>query len=166
MTPNDDKPRMQLPPAVKDRLGFLMAKSHLSFLRQAEAKINTPGITGRHYGCLTLIADEGPMTQQRLGERMGVDRTTVVSIVDALERQGFVERRRNPDDRRAYALQVTAKGAQWQERVTELVLETEAEFLAPLSADERKQLVEMLQRVLMSQPAELLTYPPVEVRPG
>jgi len=161
-----DEPHTPLPPAVADRLGFLLGKLHLTFVRQAQARIDTPGITGKHYGCLTVLLDEGPMTQQRLGERMGVDRTTVVSIVDALEEQGFVERKRNPDDRRAYALHVTRKGREWQRRVTKMVLDLEREFLAALSADERRQLREMLQRVLVSQPAELLSYPAVEVRPG
>jgi DNA-binding MarR family transcriptional regulator len=162
----NDKPGMPMPPSVRDRLGFLLAKNHLAFLRQVEAKLDPGGLTGRHFGCLTVIANEGPMTQQRLGERMGVDRTTVVAIVDVLERQGFVERRRNPNDRRAYALQVTPQGARWLKQATEVVLESEGEYLAPLSTAERKQLIELLQRVLMSQPAELLAYPPVEVRPG
>ena len=162
---NDDTPHVQLPPAVKDRLGFLLAKNHLAFLGQVEAKLEPKGITGRHYGCLTLIAAEGPMTQQQLGKRMGVDRTTIVAVVDALEDQGFVERRRNPDDRRAYALQVTPAGEAWQKRATEVILETEDEYLAPLSAAERKQFVDLLQRVLVSQPAELVANPPVEVRP-
>ena len=166
MTSSDDTPRMPMPGSVKDRLGFLLAKNHLSFLRQVEAKLEPRGVTGRHFGCLTVIANEGPMTQQRLGDRMGVDRTTVVAIVDALERFGFVERRRNPDDRRAYALEVTAEGSAWLERATKIVTESESEFLAALSPEEREQLIELLQRVLMSQPAELLTYPPVEVRPG
>lgn len=157
--------RIELPPSIRDRLGFLLVKAHLSILGQVEAKIDPKGLTGRHYGCLTVIADEGPMTQQRLGERIGVDRTTIVSVVDALESHGFVERRRNPEDRRAYALQVTPKGEKWQRQVTGVINETEAEFLAPLSPAERKQFVELLQRVLVSQPAELVANPPVEVRP-
>ncbi len=166
MTQDDETPTIQLPPSIKERLGFLLAKSHLSLLGQVEAKMGPTDLTGRHYGCLTVIGDEGPMTQQRLGKRMGVDRTTVVAIVDALERNGLVERRRNPEDRRAYALEVTPEGRKWQQRLTEVIVETEDEFLATLSARERKQFVELLQRVLVSQPAELVTYPPVEVRPG
>ena len=166
MPRSDETPRVELPPSVKERLGFLLAKTHLSLLGQVEAKIDPEGLTGRHYGCLTVIADEGPLTQQRLGERLGVDRTTIVAVVDALEQHGFVERQRNPEDRRAYALQVTPKGEAWQRKMTEVILETEREFLASLSPAERKQLVELLQRVLMSQPAKLVAYPPVEVRPG
>ena len=56
-----------------------------------------------------MIATEGPLSQQRLGERTALDRTTVVAIVDGLEEAGYVERRRDPDDRRAYALEVTPR---------------------------------------------------------
>ncbi len=166
MTDNDKKARMPLPAPVKDRLGFLLAKNHLSFVNQLEARLEPDGMTGRHFGCLTVIADEGPMTQQRLGKWMGVDRTTVVAIVDRLEAEGFVERRRDPADRRAYALEVTREGEAWLKQASKVVLEMEDEYLASLSAAEREQLVVLLQRVLVSQPAELLTYPPVEVRPG
>jgi DNA-binding MarR family transcriptional regulator len=166
VTATDDTRHIQLPPSVRDRLGFLLVKNHLALLGQIEAKIDLEGLTGRHYGCLTVIADEGPLTQQRLGQRMGVDRTTIVAVVDALERHGLVERRRNPEDRRAYALQATPEGKAWQKRATQAILETEREFLAPLSPSERKQFVELLQRVLVSQPAELVANPPVEVRPG
>jgi DNA-binding MarR family transcriptional regulator len=156
--------RVELPPSVKDRLGFLLVKNHLALLGRVETRLEPPGLTGRHYGCLTVIGDEGPLTQQRLGERMGVDRTTIVAVVDLLELNGFVERHRNPEDRRAYALEITPKGRAWQKRATETIIETEKEFLAPLSPAERQQLVELLQRVLMSQPAKLVADAAVEVR--
>jgi DNA-binding MarR family transcriptional regulator len=166
MADNQDKARMPLPEPVKDRLGFLLAKNHISFVSQLEARLEPAGMTGRHWGCLTVIAQEGPMTQQRLGKWMGVDRTTIVAVVDRLEAEGFVERRRDPADRRAYALQVTPEGEAWLKRSGKVILELEDEYLGSLSAAERAKLVELLQRVLVSQPAELLAYPPVEVRPG
>ena len=67
-------------------------------------------LTIKHFGCLTVIADEGRLSQSGLCTRMRVDRTTMVAIVDDLEAAGFVERQRNPVDRRAYALDGDGRG--------------------------------------------------------
>jgi DNA-binding MarR family transcriptional regulator len=137
----------ELPPAIAERLGFLLGKTHYNLVQSIEPAL-PPGITPKHFGCLSVVASEGPLSQQRLSERMGLDRTTIVSIVDGLERAGYVERRRDPDDRRAYALETTKAGHAWLGEVGATFLEAEAEFLAPLSASERRTLVELLQRLL------------------
>ncbi len=67
------------------------------------------------------------MSQQTLGELIGKDRTTVVAIVDGFEGEGLVERRRNPADRRAYALEVTRRGTDWLERARPVLYRAEDE---------------------------------------
>jgi DNA-binding MarR family transcriptional regulator len=143
-----------LRPAVRERIGFLLAKTHLAILGMVTEEIKLgggAGLTGKAFGCLSVIADEGPLSQQELGRRMGVDRTTIVAVVDELEAAGLVERTRNPSDRRAYALYITRRGRGWLERASRAVLEIEREFLAPLSADERQQLIELLQKLLVRE---------------
>jgi DNA-binding MarR family transcriptional regulator len=72
------------------------------------------------------------------------DRTTMVNTVDALERDGYVVRRRNPQDRREQLLELTPAGERVRRRADEIVLAAEREFLAPLSAKERTELKRML----------------------
>jgi DNA-binding MarR family transcriptional regulator len=142
--------RTELPPAIAERMGFLTGRVHqqiLRLVRQTDA-FDEP-LTGKHFGCLSVIIEEGPLSQQELGQRICVDRTTVVAVVDDLEQAGFVHRKRNPDDRRAYALEATEKGRAWAVRARKAVLEAERELLAPLSAAERKQLVSLMQRLLL-----------------
>lgn len=91
---------------------------------------------------------EGPLSQQRLGAKQGVDRTTTVAVVDELERAGFVERRRDPLDRRAYSLQATAKGRRVVQRAGEATRRAEDEFLAPLTAAERRRLKRLLRTLV------------------
>ena len=139
-----------LPPAVAERLGFLFAQLHLGLLRMAADSGAFEGpLTGKHFGCLTVLIDEGPLSQQELGGRMRVDRSTIVSIVDDLEAGGLVERGRNPNDRRAYALAATVAGRAWQRKTEKRIRELEDELLAPLSAGERRELVSLMQRVLL-----------------
>jgi DNA-binding MarR family transcriptional regulator len=139
-----------LPPAVADRLGFLTGRLHQMLLRMGrEAGVFEPPVTGKHLGLLSVVIDEGPLSQQELGRRVGVDRTTVVAVVDDLEVAGFIQRQRNPEDRRAYALEATPEGRAWQTKARKAVIEAEREILAPLSAAERRQLIELLQRLLL-----------------
>jgi DNA-binding MarR family transcriptional regulator len=153
-----------LPPALADMPGFLLAKAHHLLHVRSNAVIASDRLTIKHFGCLTVIADEGPLSQQLLSARMLVDRTTMVAIVDELEQAGFVERRRNPDDRRAYALEATKPGRAWLAEKRDALRAAQDEVLSVLSAAERRALVRSLQRLLVSQPAELVADAPVEVR--
>jgi DNA-binding MarR family transcriptional regulator len=101
-------------------------------------------------GALSVLVEEGPLPQQRLGERQGIDRTTMVAIVDNLERKGLVERRRDPRDRRAYSLHATAKGRRALRRADAVAERAEEEFLAPLPARDRERLKQMLRTLLSS----------------
>jgi DNA-binding MarR family transcriptional regulator len=78
------------------------------------------------------------------------DRTTIVALIDDLESAGLVERRRNPSDRRAYALQLTDEGHDWLAAAGPALAGAEDRLLRDLDADERANLVETLQRVLFS----------------
>jgi DNA-binding MarR family transcriptional regulator len=136
-----------LSPALAERLGFLLGHTK-AILHEAAEPALPAGFTAKHFGCLSVIATEGPLSQQRLGEHAAMDRTTVVAIVDGLEEAGYVERRRDPSDRRAYALEATAAGREWLDDARAIILGAEDEFLAPLTTGERRTLVELLQRLL------------------
>jgi DNA-binding MarR family transcriptional regulator len=156
-----------LPPALADRIGFLLARAHGLFHAQADEVLGGEGagLGIKHFGALSVIADEGPLSQQLLGERMMVDRTTIVAVIDDLERAGMVTRRRNTSDRRAYALEATSAGRAWQERALTGLLAAQDKLLAPLDDAERAQLMRLLQQLLVGQATELVADAPVEVRP-
>lgn len=152
MTENPAEPDLrgaeQLPAVLSDQLGFLLGRAHLAHRRIAERGLASVGLSGKQFGALCVLVDEGPLSQQRLGERQGIDRTTMVAVVDELERRGLVERRRNPDDRRAYSLHATApaRGVLTQARAA--AKRAEDEFLAPIPTDERRRLKQLLQRLI------------------
>jgi DNA-binding MarR family transcriptional regulator len=106
------------------------------------------GISVKQYGALAILVDLGARSQRALGSIQGVDRTTMVAIVDGLEADGFVERRRDPADRRSYALHPTAAGRRALPTAERAIEAAEREFLAPLAAAERRRLKELLRRLL------------------
>jgi DNA-binding MarR family transcriptional regulator len=139
------------PRCLARRVGFLLARGHLDCLALASEAMD-PGLTPKHFGCLSVIADEGPLSQQTLGESMRVDRTTIVALVDELESRRFVARQRNPADRRAYALEATTAGRRWLRRTGTAIADAEASLLAGLEPDEREQLVALLRKLVYGGP--------------
>jgi DNA-binding MarR family transcriptional regulator len=136
--------------SIADQLGYLLGRAHLEHRAIAERELVSLGLSGKGFGALILLAQEGPLSQQRLGQRQGVDRTTMVAVVDELERSGYVERRRDPRDRRAYSLQATPKGRRVLQRAAEATERAEDEFLAPLPGADRRRLKRMLRALLES----------------
>ena len=148
--PTHDEPtdRDGLPRSLSDRLGYLLGQAHLTHRSIAAPLLATLGLGVKEFGALAVVNDEGPLSQQRLGERLRVDRTTMVAVVDQLERQGFVERQRNPEDRRAYSLRVTERGQRVLRQAAEAAEQAEAAFLTPLPARDRGALKDALRLLL------------------
>jgi DNA-binding MarR family transcriptional regulator len=135
-------------PRFSDRLGPLLGRAHEAHRAQAAAALAPLGLSPKGLGALTVLAADGPLAQLRLAERQGIDRTTMVAVIDELERLGAVERRRDPRDRRRYALDVTARGRELLERGTATVVATEQAFLEPLAASDRERLKAMLRSLI------------------
>jgi MarR family transcriptional regulator, lower aerobic nicotinate degradation pathway regulator len=138
-----------LPAALADRVGYLLARAHLGMRAIADEALTPLGLDKKEYAALVLLASEGPLSQQALSVIQGCDRTTMVAVVDKLEDGELVVRRRNPLDRRAYALEITAEGRRALDQADRLVSRVERDFLAPLSTAERHTLTDLLQRLLV-----------------
>jgi DNA-binding MarR family transcriptional regulator len=99
-------------------------------------------------GVLQVVAAKEPVSQREVSEALLLDPSDLVTLVDILERAGLVERRRDPADRRRYALEVTARGQLAVVRLREINREANEELLAPLDEQERTQLAELIGRVV------------------
>ncbi|UFT99336.1 MarR family transcriptional regulator [Radiobacillus kanasensis] len=130
--------------------GFLLGK----VLQQMESKFAeglTPfHINARQYGVLLFIQENPYSSQRDISESLQIDRTTMVSHIDHLEALGFVERTRNPTDRRSYSLMITEKGNDVLDSRWEFLIETELGVLAPLEQSERLLLKEILIKIWKS----------------
>ncbi|MEN8698457.1 MarR family winged helix-turn-helix transcriptional regulator [Bacillus infantis] len=127
--------------------GFLLGK----VLQQMEAKfaegLAPYEINARQYGVLLFIQANPYSSQKDISENLQIDRTTMVSHIDHLETLGFVERTRNPNDRRSYSLLITPKGNDVLDSRWQFLINTELEVLAPLSNQEKQLLKEFLIKV-------------------
>jgi DNA-binding MarR family transcriptional regulator len=140
------------PSALMERLSFLLKSAFALLEGTIEPELGRLGINGREFGLLTLIEVEGPASQQRIAGRIGVDRTTMVGLIDALEEKELVERHRDPTNRRAYLLEVTPEGAKKVRDALKAVERAEQATLAPLSAADSATLIRILQRLVGNHP--------------
>ena len=101
------------------------------------------------------VAGSEGQTQQALGDALGIPKSRMVALVDDLEARGLVERRLRPDDRRARALHVTTEGARCLGEALEVAEAHEAYVRERLSPAEHHQLVQMLQRLTISEDLEV-----------
>ncbi len=103
----------------------------------------TPGL----FGMLQVIAANPGLSQSRLAEAMGVDRSTVVKVVRQLDRRGLIERTASPLDGRSYCLRPSPRGRIAIERMETNILRHEQDIASGLTADEQQTLVRLLTRV-------------------
>src|SRR4051794_20358379 len=114
------------------------------------------GLTPPSFGLLNLIGARDGAIQQELGSAMGIDPSTMVSLIDQLESAGLAKRRPCPTDRRAREVAITPKGRRLLERGRRMAMQVEDEVLGGLSAAERRELLALLRRALSTAPPQSL----------
>ena len=134
-------------PATRERLGLLLAR-HGQFVNTHIRKaMAATGLTPRHRQVLVDLSECGPTSQQALHEKLSVDPSVLVTILNDLERQGLAERRRDPADRRRHIVEMSGKGCDVLRRIEQAVSQAEAALFADLDEAERDRLHELLSKV-------------------
>jgi len=128
-------------------VGFMLSSTGYAVGRRFHQVLAPLQLEPREFALLRAVGAAEGQSQQAIAERLQIPPSRMVAFVDALERRGLLERRANPQDRRARALHLTDAGRELLTRAFVLALALERELCAPLSADERAQLLELLARV-------------------
>jgi DNA-binding MarR family transcriptional regulator len=129
-------------------LGYLLKHVQQRFSSIADAALAPLGITGRYAAVLRTIGTGRPVSQGECARRLGVDRTTMVVLIDELEDRGFVQRHQDPDDRRRNVIELTESGRDVLDKAMRAVGAAEREFLSPLTASEAEQFKRALDALL------------------
>jgi DNA-binding MarR family transcriptional regulator len=137
-----------LPPSLAVWTGYLLGRAARLCRDYFDALAEPLGIHGRHFSVLAVLGEEKPLAQVEMSERLGIDRNTMVLLLDDLEARDLLTRRRDPRDRRAHLVSLTDAGRDVLAQSTALARRTNDEVFAPLSSDERDQLHALLSRLL------------------
>ena len=136
-----------LPDYLPGWLEFTLSRASLRAKEIFEEALEPLNIRSKHYAVMALLRENGAMGQQVAGDRLGIDRTTMVSLIDDLEKLRLAERRLNTGDRRSYLIRLTSKGEVSLLRADAAVSSAENRLLAQLSTVERQQLHSLLDRI-------------------
>ena len=118
-------------------------------------------VTGPQLVCLLAIDERGPVTLSELAQAIYLSPSTVVGIVDRLEREGFVQRERSKVDRRVVFITITEKGKEFAAKAPSPIQEQLASRLEQLPVEEQMQIAESLDKVARLMGAERIDAAPL-----
>jgi DNA-binding MarR family transcriptional regulator len=128
------------------RIGPLLRQAQRHSARTFAAALQPLGIEGRHYGVLYHVDLLGPLSQRRLMDLTGEDRSAMVRTMDDLERLGLAVRRPDPTDRRAHAVELTDAGRRVVVEASAIAEGVAGRMLEVFSPQERDALFLLLDR--------------------
>jgi DNA-binding MarR family transcriptional regulator len=149
-------PHPSVDPPVTEFAGQLFFRLWRAMHMRASEVLGSVGLTTALFALLNVIAAREGAIQQELGSALGIDRSTMVSLIDQLESAGLARRRPSATDRRAREIAITPKGRRLLQRARALIARVESEVLTGLSAEERRELLALLRRALDSAPGQPL----------
>ncbi|NUV83931.1 MarR family transcriptional regulator [Streptomyces sp. KAI-26] len=141
-----------LPEALTGFIGYLLRRVFAQFTTYADG----PEDDSRDFLVLDALTGGDWVSQLDLAERLGINRTIMVGVIDRLESRGQVLRTRNPDNRRQYILSLTDQGRAAVETGRRAVAERDARLTAALSAEQVGRLNTLLARLLPEGSQELV----------
>lgn len=132
-------------------LAFLLSQVGAHSSARFAERLAPLELTPAHAGILRVIKQADGLSQQALGEKLGMYPSRLVVVLDELERRSLVERRDSPTDRRSYALYLTEAGRDALEKVGRIAHQHQEDICAALDESERAQLAEFLTRIATQQ---------------
>ena len=123
---------------------FLLKRLGGAVKERALAAFEPTGLNPQHHAVLSLLDEGARETQATIADALGYDRGHLVGILDELEAKGYVERRRDPADRRRHLVSLTPAGKNALRDLRTIAMRVEKEFLAPLTDAEQRTLHALL----------------------
>ena len=146
------------PPAteVAEFAGQLFFRLWRASHTQTAAALASIDLTPARFAVLSFLRTRDGAIQQQIGTAMGIDPSTMVALIDELERAGLAKRRPHPSDRRAREVVITPKGRRTVEQGQTLARKVEDDVLRGLASAERRQLLRLMRQALSAAPPQPL----------
>ncbi|WP_095587442.1 MarR family winged helix-turn-helix transcriptional regulator [Actibacterium ureilyticum] len=132
---------------LDEQIGFLLRKA---YQRNSTIFLNrVPGnLTTTQFSVMHRLAEDGPVSQNRLGRSVAMDGATTKGVVDRLIARGLLATRRDPQDRRRHLVSLTPEGVALIDEAVEAAIRVTAETLEPLREKEKETLLRLLAKII------------------
>ena len=140
------------PEVPTNRAGFLLSRVGTAVQSGFKDVLAAWDVRPLHFLVLTALEARSGSSQQQLCRVLGIDSGNMVELLDALETRGYARRAPDPKDRRRRLVSITPSGRTTHAQITTAVNKFDDRFLAPLDADERRQLVGLLAKLHVPTP--------------
>lgn len=142
-----DNTNLVEPNALKESVSYRLRLLQIASYKSFEKQVTGFGIAPRYYGLLKLVQSNPGIHQMRLAEAVFLDRSSLVPILEALEKEDWVERRVTERDKRIRCVFMTASGEDRLTQLDEKVKQSETELTAGFSKTEMTRLLADLDRI-------------------
>ena len=137
----------KLPLELVSSVSFLLKRLGFAAKDRTMAAYADTGLHPYHYAVLVVLDEGSRETQGSIADALGYDRGQLVGLLDELEEQKLVERKRDPNDRRRHLVSLTPEGKKALRRLRALRVKLDDDFLEPLAEAERATLHSLLLRL-------------------
>jgi len=131
--------------------GYLINHTARLFALGLREQIAPLGIAPAQFMTLLELWREDGLTQKDLVERLDVEQATMANTISRMERDGLIVRRPHPEDGRARSIYITDRAKSLEAAATKAARNVNQIFLSSLSEDERKQFIQIMQRIVDSR---------------
>jgi DNA-binding MarR family transcriptional regulator len=114
----------------------------------SELALKESGLRPRHLIAMTVLRDAGESSQAELAGMLQMDRTNLVGLLNELENEGLIERRRSPEDRRRHSVVLTETGGERLAHAEFTLAAAEDLVLGGLSPKQRETLYDLLHKAI------------------
>lgn len=135
-------------PALKGYLGYCLVRSAFKLRGMMDDALADLGLIAPMLGVMRVLREAAPISQVELGRTIGIDKASMVKVIDHLQSLGLVTRTEGAPDRRVKLIRLTGEGVKRLEKAAKIREKVEKTFLAPLSAEEQKVMRAALPKLL------------------
>ncbi len=130
-------------------IGYRLRRAQLMVFQDFIESFAAVPLRPAEFSVLVLIARVPGLKQSEIAAQLGIKRANFVTLMDGLERRGFAERRKSPDDKRSHSLHLTEEGASFVKRMLPLWEGHERRLIERLGGEaERDLLIALLDRIV------------------
>jgi DNA-binding MarR family transcriptional regulator len=135
--------------------GFLLTDSARLLRKLIDRRLQPLGLSRAQWSILAILSNHDGLSQSQISDKLEIEKSTAGRLIDQVEKSGWVARRPIPGDRRLWGVHLTEQARQLISEVENVILDTRAEMLRGLSAEQQQTLSGMLQTVKSNLSAAL-----------